>query len=80
MQSGNKADNQANRYRGQQRGDGLRVKAVAVPVFAFRSVIEQIVDRYLPAFNQIEINQQNAEQRPDKRSQYIRGVVDKLRS
>ncbi|MDU6415879.1 MAG: hypothetical protein E6561_15800 [Mixta calida] len=79
MQRWHKADNQADRYRRQQRADRLRIKAAAIPVATRRRRVEQIVHHHLAALNQIEIRQQNAEQRPDKGAQHIQRIVDQLR-
>ena len=79
MQGRDKANHQAYGNGRDQRANGFRVKAVAVPVFALWRVVEQIVDRHLAALNQVEVGNQNAEQRADERPEHVQGVVDKLR-
>ena len=76
MQGRDKANHQAHGNGRDQRADGFRGKAVAIPVFALWRVIEQVVNRHLAAFNQIEISNQYAEQRADKRPEHDQGVVD----
>ena len=72
MQRRDEAYHQPDGNRGDQRADGFRVKAVAVPVFPFWRVIEQVVHGYLATLNQVEIGNQDTEQRTDKRPQHIR--------
>ena len=79
MQGRDKANDQAHGNGRDQGANGFRVKAVAVPVFALWRVVEQIVNRHLAAFNQVEIGDQDAEQRADKRPEHVQGVVDELR-
>lgn len=79
MQGRDEANHQAHGNGRDQRADGFRVETVAVPVFAFWRVVEQIVNRHLAALNQVEVGNQNAEQRADKRPEHVQGVVDKLR-
>ena len=76
MQGRDKANHQAHGNGRDQRADGFRVIAVAILVFALWRVIEQVVNRHLAAFNQVEIGNQYAEQRADKRPEHVQGVVD----
>ncbi|KAI3490889.1 hypothetical protein L1887_45051 [Cichorium endivia] len=52
MQGRDEANHQAHGNGRDQRANGFRVEAVAVPVFALWRVVEQIVNRHLAALNQ----------------------------